>query len=81
MGNIGFGELLLVALVAVLVWGGKLPEVMRKAGKTYSSLIHTIGNIKSSINEEMEKATKEDLEKKSSELPSLRDKGVDKKNL
>jgi sec-independent protein translocase protein TatA len=31
--NIGFGELLLVLIVALLVFGGRLPEVGRSLGK------------------------------------------------
>ena len=33
--DIGFGELVVVAFVALLLFGGRLPEVMRTLGATY----------------------------------------------
>ena len=33
--DIGFAELMVVAFVALLLFGGKLPEVMRTLGQTY----------------------------------------------
>ena len=34
--NLGAGELLVLFMVALLVFGGRLPEVARKAGKVFS---------------------------------------------
>jgi TatA/E family protein of Tat protein translocase len=33
--DIGFGEMVVVAFVALLMFGGKLPDVMRKFGASY----------------------------------------------
>ncbi|MHC4956681.1 MAG: Sec-independent protein translocase subunit TatA/TatB [Planctomycetota bacterium] len=34
--NLGFGELFVLAIVAILVFGGRLPEVARKVGRGIS---------------------------------------------
>ena len=36
--NLGAGELLVLFMVALLVFGGRLPEVARTAGKVFSDL-------------------------------------------
>lgn len=35
--DIGFGELVVVGFVALVLFGGRLPEVMRTLGRTYRS--------------------------------------------
>lgn len=35
MGGIGFGEIILVLVLAVVIWGGDLPKVARKAANYY----------------------------------------------
>ena len=41
MGNLGLGELLVIALVALLVFGpDKLPEIMRNVGKAWRTFQH-----------------------------------------
>ena len=36
--DIGFGEMVVVAFVALLLFGGRLPEVMRTLGSSYRNL-------------------------------------------
>ena len=36
--SFGFAEILLVAVVALLVFGGNLPDVMRNLGRSYAKL-------------------------------------------
>lgn len=36
--EVGFGEMLVVGVVALLLFGGRLPEVMRSLGASYRSL-------------------------------------------
>lgn len=38
MFDVGFGELLLVAALAIMLYGGELPDVARKAGQTMRRL-------------------------------------------
>ena len=39
LGNIGTGEIILIALVVLLLWGGKkIPELMKGLGKGVKSL-------------------------------------------
>ncbi len=41
MGNLGLGELLVIALIALLVFGpNKLPEIMRNLGKAWRTFQH-----------------------------------------
>ena len=46
--NLGIGELTLLLVVALLVFGGRLPEVARKASQA-------IGEFRRSVREEMNK--------------------------
>ena len=34
--NLGFGELVVLAIVAVMMFGGRLPEVARKVGRGFN---------------------------------------------
>ena len=36
--DIGFGEMMVVGFVALLLFGGRLPEVMRSLGSAYRNL-------------------------------------------
>lgn len=59
LGNLGWGELLIIALVVLLVFGGKkIPELMRGIGKGVRSF-------KEGMNEAKEEAQKikDDIEK------------------
>jgi sec-independent protein translocase protein TatA len=41
MGNLGLGELLVIVLIALLVFGpNKLPEIMRNLGKAWRTFQH-----------------------------------------
>jgi sec-independent protein translocase protein TatA len=46
--NLGAGEVLVLFMVALLVFGGRLPEVARSAGKIFS-------DIKRGVSDEMRK--------------------------
>ncbi|MEM8885373.1 MAG: twin-arginine translocase TatA/TatE family subunit [Planctomycetota bacterium] len=34
--NLGFGEILVLAVIAILMFGGQLPDVARKVGRGFS---------------------------------------------
>lgn len=48
--GIGFGEMIVVALVAVILFGAKLPEVARNAGRAYQQFRDSLYDLKNSVN-------------------------------
>lgn len=56
MGNVGFSELLLLALITLLVAGPqKLPEVARTLGRWTRQARHAWANLKSEFEAEMDR--------------------------
>ena len=58
LGNLGWGEILIIALVVLLLFGGrKIPELMRGIGKGVRSFKEGINEVKEdiSIKDEEEK--------------------------
>lgn len=50
LGNIGGGELIIVALIVLLLFGGKkIPELMRGIGKGIRSFKEGVNNIEKDI--------------------------------
>ncbi len=49
----GPGEMLLLATVALLLYGGKLPEVARSWGKSFTDFRRGLSDIHSDLNEAM----------------------------
>ena len=49
LSGIGFQEMLLIAVVAVLLFGRKLPEVARNAGNAYRDFRKQINDLQSSF--------------------------------
>ena len=67
-GNIGFPELLIILVIALLIFGPKkLPEVGRSLGKALREFRKTSDEIKEKFEEEIQadefKEIKEDIEK------------------
>ncbi len=53
LGNIGAGEVIIVALVVLLLFGGKkIPELMKGLGKGVKSFKDGMNEIEKDINEE-----------------------------
>lgn len=56
LGNIGTGEIILIALVILLLYGGKkIPELMKGIGKGVKSFKDGMHEIEKDINEESQK--------------------------
>ncbi|MBO8483131.1 MAG: twin-arginine translocase TatA/TatE family subunit [Bacteroidetes bacterium] len=56
LGNIGAGEIILIALVVILLFGAKkIPELMKGLGKGVRSFKEGISDIEKDINKEIEK--------------------------
>jgi sec-independent protein translocase protein TatA len=51
--GLGFSELLLVAVVALLVFGGDLPDVMRSLGRSYARLRAALHDVSRPVREEI----------------------------
>lgn len=49
MGSIGFDELLLIFVVAILVYGKDLPRMARKVGRWYSAVKRQMAEIQNEI--------------------------------
>ncbi len=47
--NIGFGEMALIGVIAVMLFGSRLPEVASQLGKSYQQFRKGLDEIKSSI--------------------------------
>ncbi len=53
MGSLGFDELLVVILVAIIVFGKNLPQVARKVGQYYSRFKRHISDLKDDFQRQM----------------------------
>lgn len=52
IGNIGTGEVILIALVVLLLWGGKkIPELMKGLGKGVKSFKEGMNEIEKDLND------------------------------
>lgn len=59
LGNIGTGEIVLIALVVLLLWGGKkIPELMKGLGKGVKSFKDGMHEIEKDINDDEPKKEK-----------------------
>lgn len=59
-GNLGAGEITIIALVILLLFGGKkIPELMRGLGKGVKSFKDGMNDIEKEINAEPEKPSEE----------------------
>ncbi|QEG23207.1 Sec-independent protein translocase subunit TatA/TatB [Mariniblastus fucicola] len=61
-GGIGTSELVLIAIVAVVLFGSKLPEVARSVGQSYTQFRKGLNDIQTSIKSELDREL-EDVKK------------------
>ncbi len=60
MGNLGMPELILILALALLLFGPqKLPEIGKQVGKALGEFKRTSNDLKRTIEDEMDRATKE----------------------
>ena len=52
--GIGVTEMILLAVVAVMLFGGRLPEVAKQLGESYVQFRRGLDDIKSSINTDLD---------------------------
>ena len=61
MGNLGMPELMLILVLALLLFGPKrLPEVGKQVGKALGEFRRASNDLKRTIEDEMDKATREE---------------------
>ena len=53
--DIGFGELVIVGFVGLVLYGGRLPEMMRTLGGTYRRLRRSVEDLARDVSSEMPK--------------------------
>jgi sec-independent protein translocase protein TatA len=53
--DIGFGELLIVGFVGLVLYGGRLPEMMRTLGGSYRKLRRSVEDLARDVSSEMPK--------------------------
>lgn len=65
LGNLGTGEIIIIALVVLLLFGGKkIPELMRGIGKGVKSFKDGMNDIEKQINAEPEETPAKQDDKK-----------------
>jgi len=63
-GNIGFPEIIVILIIALLIFGPKkLPEIGRSIGRALSELRRTSNEIKNKIEEEIQAEEIEEIKK------------------
>ena len=73
--GMGTGEILLVIIVALIIWGpGKLPEIARTMGKTISALKQTSSDLTTQIKKELDEA--DESKKTHAPLPVIKSQTV-----
>jgi sec-independent protein translocase protein TatA len=55
LSGIGYSEVALIALIAVVLFGSKLPEVARSVGQSYNQFRSGLNDIQSSIKTELDR--------------------------
>ncbi len=56
LGNIGAGEIIVIALIVLLLFGGKkIPELMKGLGKGIKNFKEGVNGLEEDINKEVEK--------------------------
>ncbi|HLP60881.1 MAG TPA: Sec-independent protein translocase protein TatB [Candidatus Deferrimicrobium sp.] len=80
-GSIGFPELIMIFIIALLLFGpNKLPDIAKTLGKTIQEFRKTVNEAKATIDEEIKKAgvseIADDLKKIDSDAKQLAVKGL-----
>jgi sec-independent protein translocase protein TatA len=78
MGNLGFPELIVIFVVALLIFGPKrLPELGRSLGRGLSEFRRASNDLKHSIEREIESAELEEAVKSAKPIPSPEQTSLD----
>lgn len=55
MFGVGLGEMILIAIVGLLLFGGKLPDVAQELGRWVRRIHRTLQDLRSDIEDQMRK--------------------------
>src|SRR5688572_22662314 len=55
--GIGFSEMLVIAFLAILVFGGNLPDALRNLGRQYAKFRKSLGDVSRPLRDEIQRAT------------------------
>lgn len=73
-GSIGYQELIVIAVVAVILFGGRLPEVARTIGQSYQQFRKGLSDLQSTIDTSINHSEYDD---KANGLPDYSDVNED----
>jgi len=76
-GGIGFSEMLVIGVVAVLLFGSKLPEVARNLGASYNQFRKGLSDIQSSIKKDLDLESSSYSQTTPKNLPTFQDYSED----
>lgn len=69
--NFGFGEMMLLAIVALLLYGSDLPEVAKTWGKAYSEFRRNLNGFRSELNNVIYSEPEQDAPRKLQYYPEF----------
>lgn len=75
--GIGISEMVLIGIVAILLFGSKLPEVARNIGRSYGEMRKGLTELKSTINTEIDNADRNTTNRKTKRIESRPDAAND----
>src|SRR5688572_2118648 len=57
LDGIGFSEMLVIAFLAILVFGGKLPDALKNVGRSYAKFRKGLHDVSRPLRDEIQRAT------------------------
>jgi len=64
LGNLGTGEIIVIALIVLLLFGGKkIPELMRGIGKGVKNFKDGLNEVENDLKKDVNKEEKTDIDK------------------
>lgn len=81
MFGVSLGEILLILLLCLLIFGGKLPEMAKKAGRIYADIKNKLQDVRDELSEKVNLEENEEEEETKiiePELPYKKEEKDDK---
>jgi Sec-independent protein translocase protein TatA len=57
LDGIGFSEMLVIAFIAILIFGGNLPDTLRNLGRSYAKFRKSLSDVSRPLRDEIQRAT------------------------
>lgn len=71
--GIGISEMVVIGIIAILLFGSKLPEVARNIGRSYGELRKGLTELKSTINAEIDDAERSNARRETKRIAAQSD--------